>query len=289
MPRLLRRSVATTAAKNAAVRVFAPHWGSAHLPQGDFIAQVANAGFDGIEMSLPLDPRERNQWTRRIRDAGLELIAQQWETAMVSNFHEHKAALESYLRNAAAASPLFINTHTGKDFYTFHQNCQLLELSMQISNDTGIRIVHEIHRSRFNGHPMLLLPYLEKFPDLELNADLSHWCVACESLLEDQQEMLESVVFPRVRHIHARVGHAEGPQVTDFRAPEHKEAYERHLAWWDAIIHSGNTTTITPEFGPAPYTPTLPYTNQVVSDPWKLNVAMRDILKLRYEELQPYL
>ncbi|RHY14633.1 hypothetical protein DYB25_005943 [Aphanomyces astaci] len=260
------------------VKVFAPHWGSAHLSPDDFIARVTSAGFDGIEMSLPLDAQERDGWTRRIRDAGLDLIAQQWETAMVPNFHEHKAALEVYLRNAAAASPLFINTHTGKDFYSFEQNSQLLELSEQIAQDTGVRIVHEIHRSRFSGHPMLVLPYLDSFPDLELNADLSHWCVACESLLDDQSELLQNVIFPRVRHIHARVGHAEGPQVTDFRAPEHADAYAAHLSWWDTIVKARNTTTITPEFGPAPYTTTLPYTNQIVSDPWHLNVAMLNVL-----------
>ncbi|RHZ39547.1 hypothetical protein DYB31_004177 [Aphanomyces astaci] len=250
--RAVRRHATTLAAMKTPVKVFAPHWGSAHLSPDDFIARVTSAGFDGIEMSLPVDAQERDGWTRRIRDAGLDLIAQQWETAMVPNFHEHKAALEVYLRNAAAASPLFINTHTGKDFYSFEQNSQLLELSEQIAQDTGVRIVHEIHRSRFSGHPMLVLPYLDSFPDLELNADLSHWCVACESLLDDQSELLQNVIFPRVRHIHARVGHAEGPQVTDFRAPEHADAYAAHLSWWDTIVKARNTTTITPEFGPAP-------------------------------------
>ncbi|OQS06323.1 xylose isomerase [Thraustotheca clavata] len=266
--------------------VFAPHWGSAHLSREIFLQKVVKAGFDGVEMSLPLDKEERNAWTSAIADAGLQLIAQQWETVMHSDFNQHKKAMIQYLENAAAAKPRFINTHTGKDWYNIKQNTKLIKLASEISSASGISIVHEIHRSRFSGHPMLLLPYLTTFPNLALNADLSHWCVACESLLEDQPHILEKV-FPNVQHIHARVGHSQGPQVNDFRAPEHKQAFKHHVNWWDAILKiqeaNGRTEhTITPEFGPSPYTQTLPYTNQDVSNAWDLNVAMLHLLKERY-------
>ena len=133
---------------------------------------------------------------------------------------------------------------------------------------------------------MLLLPYLQLYPDLPLTADLSHWCCACESLLEDQPHTLAQVL-PLVRHVHARVGHAQGPQVADFRAPEAKAALDAHLAWWDAIVAlrraaGAERMTFTPEFGPAPYTQTLPWTQQPVSDAWEQNVAMLQLLRQRY-------
>lgn len=273
---------------NSEVLIFAPHWGSAHLSREVFISKVLKAGFDGIEMSLPMDVAERDAWTTAIDDAGLKLIAQQWETVFHSDFAAHKQALGDLLRNACAAKPLFVNTHTGKDFYTQAQNNELLNLADEIAAETGIAIVHEIHRSRFSGHPMLLLPYLEQRPQLQLNADLSHWCCACESLLEDQAHILEKV-FPHVRHIHARVGHSQGPQVNDFRAPEHAAALQQHLSWWDAIISQQRASgkqqiTLTSEFGPSPYTQSLPYTNQVVSDAWELNVAMMQLLRSRYQK-----
>jgi hypothetical protein len=40
--------------------------------------------------------------------------------------------------------------------------------------------------------------------------------------------------------------------------------------------------TITPEFGPAPYTFRLPYTQELVADAWQLNVAMAALLRERY-------
>ncbi|MFZ6768756.1 sugar phosphate isomerase/epimerase family protein [Undibacterium sp. Di26W] len=270
------------------ILIFAPHWGSAHLSRDSFIARVQEAGFDGVEMSLPLDTNERDAWTRAIADAGLHLIAQQWETVFHSDFVAHRQALADLLRNACAAKPLFVNTHTGKDFYSHAQNSELLDLADAIAAETGIAIVHEIHRSRFSGHPMLLLPYLEQRPQLALNADLSHWCCACESLLEDQAHILQKV-YPHVQHIHARVGHSQGPQVNDFRAPEHAAALQQHLSWWDAIINQQRASgkkqiTLTPEFGPSPYTQTLPYTNQMVSDAWELNVAMMQLLRARYQK-----
>jgi hypothetical protein len=75
--------------------------------------------------------------------------------------------------------------------------------------------------------------------------------------------------------------------VADFRAPEHAEALAAHLHWWDQVVTMRRAAgaamlTITPEFGPAPYTPTLPYTRQPVSNAWELNVAMKDLLKARY-------
>ena len=266
--------------------IFAPHWGSNELTPEVFIERVRAAGFDGIEMSLPLDCEVRDDWRERIAAAGLKLIAQQWETVFHPVFDEHRGALAKYLHNACAARPLFVNSHTGKDYYTQQQNLELIALAASIAHQHGIEIVHEIHRSRFSGHPMLLLPYLDQLPALPLTADLSHWCCACESLLEDQPATLAQV-FGHVRHIHARVGHAQGPQAADFRAPEYARELGSHLGWWDQIValrHAAGAQvmTLTPEFGPAPYTPALPYQATLVSDPWDLNVAMLRLLRERY-------
>lgn len=268
------------------ILIFAPHWGSNHLAPEDFITRAAEAGFDGVEMSLPLDDGARAHWLGLIRNAGLRLIAQQWETVFHPHFDEHRSAYERYLRNACAAQPLFVNSHSGRDIYTPEQNLELLDLAARISADSGVAIYHEIHRARFSGHPMLTLPYLQARPQLQLTADLSHWCCACETLLDDQPQTLDTVL-PFARHVHARVGHSEGPQVTDFRAPEWQPALHAHLAWWDRIVALRRDAraayaSFTPEFGPVPYTSTLPYTNMPVSDAWELNVAMKDLLRARY-------
>ena len=76
--------------------------------------------------------------------------------------------------------------------------------------------------------------------------------------------------------VHARVGHAEGPQVSDPAAPEFAPELDAHFSWWRAIWASQRarkfeTFWAEPEFGPAPYQQCLPYTQQPTTDLWQVN------------------
>jgi len=149
----------------------------------------------------------------------------------------------------------------------------------------GIIICHETHRSRMLFAAPVGRQYLEKVPELRMTFDVSHWCNVSESLLQDQQETLD-LTLARVDHIHARIGHPEGPQVNDPRAPEWESALKAHFGWWDKIVEgkklSGNRLTILTEFGPPDYMPTLPYTREPVADQWAINVHMMHLLRKRY-------
>ena len=105
-----------------------------------------------------------------------------------------------------------------------------------------------------------------------------------ESLLQGKDAELQEIL-DRSYHIHARVGHAEGPQVSNPEAPEWKKALNRHLDIWEKVIKKhwkkDKTFTITTEFGPADYMPTLPFTHLPVADQWKANVFMMKVLKER--------
>jgi hypothetical protein len=107
-----------------------------------------------------------------------------------------------------------------------------------------------------------------------------------ESLLADQQSTMD-LALQRVDHVHARIGHAQGPQVHDPRAPEWAEAVEAHFAWWDKVVElkkaQGETLTVLTEFGPPNYMPTLPYTQQPIADQWAINVHMMHLLRKRYQ------
>ena len=127
---------------------------------------------------------------------------------------------------------------------------------------------------------------METIPELRVTFDVSHWCNVHESLLDDQQETV-NLTLQRVDHVHARVGHAEGPQVNDPRAPEWDHAVKTHFAWWDKIVEikkqKGDTLTILTEFGPPDYMPTLPYTRQPLADQWAVNVHMMQMIRNRYQ------
>jgi hypothetical protein len=127
--------------------------------------------------------------------------------------------------------------------------------------------------------------YFDNIPELRITLDVSHWCNVSESLLSNQAETLK-IAIERTDHVHARIGHPEGPQVSDPRAPEWKETLDAHLAWWDKIAEikkqKNEQLTILTEFGPPDYMPTEPYSRKPLANQWEINVYMKDLLRKRY-------
>ncbi len=262
---------------------FCPHWGSESLPFEVFLSKVKEAGYNGVEMSLPLDETLRNTILKSIETHGLKLIAQHWET-VDKDFDTHLSNYKIRLINLASANPVFINSQTGKDYYSVAQNTMLINLAAEISRATGIKIIHETHRGKFSFAAHITKTYLDQLPALQLCLDISHWCCVAETLLEDQGDAVEKAM-QHTHHIHSRVGFTQGPQVIDPRAPEWKDILDQHILWWQKVIdgrknHEANTT-ITTEFGPKPYLQHLPYTGQPIYDQWEVNIFMMNLLKER--------
>jgi sugar phosphate isomerase/epimerase len=265
------------------IKFYAPEWGNT-VPFETFCQNVKVAGYDGVEMALPFEEKEKQEILALLKQYDLELIGQYWQS-FERDLDEHTINYEKYLRNLIGANPIFINCQTGKDYFNFEQNKRLFELAASISKETGIKIIHETHRGKSLFAAHITEEYLTKIPDLRITFDISHWCNVHESLLADQEETV-SLAIAHADHIHSRIGHSEGPQVNDPRAPEWAEALETHLAWWDKIVQShrekGTILTITTEFGPTPYMPTVPYTQMPVANQWEVNVYMMNLLKSRY-------
>jgi hypothetical protein len=180
---------------------------------------------------------------------------------------------------------VYINCHSGRDHFTFDQNKAFIDVTTELAASSGIPIYHETHRSRILYSAPVAKQFMEKLPSLRLTLDISHWCCVHESLLEDQPETVQ-LALSRTDHIHTRVGHAEGPQVNDPRAPEWNNALITHLAWWDKVVEQkkkdGKPLTMLTEFGPVDYLPALPYTRQPVADQWDINHHMLTMLRKRY-------
>ncbi len=268
------------------IMFFCPYWGQQHLSVESFARQVKDAGYDGVEMPFSLDVSIRDKAAAVLRDYDLALIAQHHETNL-SDWPAHRQQYEEYLRNLAATEPFLINAHTGKDYFSFEQNVALIKLAESVAKDTGVRILHETHRGRFSFAAHVTRTYLEAIEDLTVTLDLSHWCNVAESLLEDQTEAVD-LALSRCAYFHARVGYAEGPQVTDPRAPEWQGTLAQHLGWWDRIldyaIQRGDSVfPIAPEFGPFPYMQHLPFTQMPLANQWEINGYMKDLLTERYQ------
>lgn len=267
------------------INFYIPRWGNRHLLWADFALKAKEAGYVGVEAGLPIDEEEKLAMFDALSSTGLSWIGQHFETA-TTDFKEHAKQFESRLYALAAAKPLFINSQTGKDFFTFEQNSELIAIAARIATETGLLILHETHRGKFSFCTTATVNYLLKYPDLKLTADFSHWCCVAESYLQNQQEAVD-LAISRTAHFHARVGFPGGPQVNNPAAPEWKEALDFHCQWWDAIVQrhlalKANKLTITCEFGPYPYMPQLPFSQNDVSDLWEVNLFMKNFLQKRY-------
>jgi sugar phosphate isomerase/epimerase len=165
---------------------FCPYWGSESLPFDVFLANVKKEGYDGVEMGLPLFNNDRDGIVKAIQAQGLQLIAQHWET-VDKDFETHFSNYKIRLKNLAAVKPLFINSQTGKDYYTVEQNTILINAAAEISAATGVRIVHETHRGKFSFAAHITETYLDQIPTLQLCLDISHWFCVAETMLHDQR------------------------------------------------------------------------------------------------------
>lgn len=272
------------------VQYVCPHWGQEETSASSFFARVLEEGYDGIEINLPETHAFVNEFqsllnsTRAVKNEFV-FIAQQVLPPAQESVAEYTNRMKARLEFLATLKPDFINSHTGKDYFSFDDNCRIIEAAENIASRSGIPILHETHRGRFTFHAASLVPYFEKFPGLKLTGDFSHWCTVSESMLEDQKAIIRQII-PHVHHIHARIGYEHSPQVNDPFAPEWKNHVDAFICWWKEIIcnHSINqkqSFTLTPEFGPVPYMPTLPHSQTPLANQWQTNSRIKDMLKLK--------
>lgn len=269
------------------IKFFCPLWGSDYLPFETFCDKVKGDGFDGVEMGLPSDKSKKQEIFNTLENFELELIGQHYETTD-PDFGKHKKIYLHHLENLVDSPALFINSQTGKDYYSFDQNKALIEIADQVSMNAKKTILHETHRGKFSFATHIMKKYLKKLPELRITLDISHWCNVAETFLEDQADAV-NLAISRTDHIHSRVGYQEGPQIPDPRAPEWQNAIEIHACWWDKVIagkqkEGAEEFTITTEFGAPPYLLLMPFTRQPITSQWEINVHMMEFLKSRYNQ-----
>lgn len=262
--------------------IMATNWGfNGNATQ--FCQKAKQEGYNGIEVWLPGDEKSRNEIAEAASKNNLKLafVYGGSDKDPAKHFPQFSEGVQA----ALTYKPIYLNCHSGKDYFSLEQNLKFLGYTTALSSSTGIPIYHETHRGRILFAAHVTGNFISKVPELRLTLDVSHWCNVHESLLGDQEETMAKVL-DRVDHIHARIGHAEGPQVNDPRAPEWESAVKAHMNWWDKIAErkrkEGKRLTILTEFGPPDYMPTLPYTRQPLASQWDINVYMLNLLRKRY-------
>jgi hypothetical protein len=260
---------------------FKSKWEASHLSMRDFIDASLVSGFNGTETYVSVCPESPTDIKAMHADYGLELIAA--ISTHGTTLAEHMTSLQNLYENALKAGAVFVNCQTGKDSFSFQDNLELFRHAKKLEADYGTPLHHETHRGRaLYALPVTLL-YLEALPELTLTGDFSHWFCVHESNLQDQSSAMQKAL-DHTRHIHARVGFDQGPQVTDPQADIFAPWLGYHIALWKAVLArrkaaDDKVLRITPEFGPPPYMPVDPNSGEPLRDAWSLNVWMKTYLQ----------
>lgn len=272
------------------IQFFCPRWGAEQISWEPFLQSVKEAGYTGVEWFPYSEQGDYMEVVKLLERYELDLAIVMAVTGQPENIDEYLAAFEQQLTDLAAIrtagkQPLHITAQTGREFYSEEEVTRCLACCESVSRKTGIPIYQETHRNKwaFAAHTVYKQLLRQPFP---LTLDVSHWFCVSESYLHDQQPAVE-LAIRHTRHLHARIGHTQGPQVWEPAAEEYREALDEHLAIWDKWIklqkESGAAyCTITPEFGPPPYMvfanrPGTPFEEQ-----WRVNLWMKTLLQKRY-------
>jgi sugar phosphate isomerase/epimerase len=275
------------------IKFMCPRWGFEAIPWNEFLRSVKEAGYSGIEWFPFGEKTNYREVLDLLQHYQLDFCIVMAVIQPYNGYADYIAALENDLHQLMAIrdenkAPLFVSAQTGREFFSYDEILGCLQVCSTVQEKFGTPIYQETHRNKWSYAAHVVGPVLKKNAHLLLTLDVSHWFCVSESYLADQQEAVAEAIR-HTRHIHARVGHTEGPQVWDPANIEYAEALEAHLEIWDKIVEQMKEKrlpyfTITPEFGPPPYMVPGNRNISMAAEQWRLNNWMKDFLKQRYNQ-----
>ena len=254
--------------------------------------RIKKDGFKAVETPI-WKIEDKARFASALTETGLQYVAM-INTCLPDQVGEHglNAHIESFnqqVDEALTMKPLLINSHSGCDLWPLETSIEFFKHAINIEKEKGVLICHETHRGRILYNPWITRDICRALPSIHLTADLSHFVVVAERVFSDTDKdwkLYLELIAKCTRHIHARVGYSQGPQVPDPRAPEYSAAIESHEKWWDIILASqpqGSSITVEPEHGTDGYQQRLPFSNIETADIWEINSYLRSRLAKRWE------
>ena len=241
------------------------------------IRMIAEAGFDGISTDW------RNRDTARRASALLKASGMSAEgQCFPKTVDELKPALE-----------------VATEFRLHHLDIQpdvrprrlqdcipLIEGWRRLTEEVDFPVYIETHRDRMTTDLYFTLDLLDRFPDLKLLADLSHFLVGREfaTPIDETNHAYMRRILDNSWAFHGRVASREQVQI-EISFPHHKMWVDLFKEWWAYGFRSWRkragedaTLAFTCELGPKPYAITGP-DGYDTTDRWKESLIMRDLAR----------
>lgn len=248
----------------------------------DAIPKIKRKGYYAVETPLQILSNEDQERLKTLLQENCLKLVNQIHTDSYAPGERSKDVqhhVENFRKGVILAKGfgkllLFCNSHSGYEGWKMSEKEDFFRQCLQIEKELDIEVLHETHRRRIFYNPWDTRDILLKFPELKVTADLSHWFVVLSNDLDGEMDII-TLLAERTQLIHARVGYDNGPQVNDPRTPENQVWLEAHEKCWDMIWKSQQKrglpySYMEPEFGPPPYMPTLPSSNEPVANLWDI-------------------
>lgn len=241
---------------------------------------IQAVGFDGVQFGTPGTARELSH----CRGLGLGLAA----SGRVNVPSEADTLAQQFANDGYECATL----HVGWGLEDDQQACRLIESVIEASRKWRIPLYIETHRATIFQDIWRTVQFLHQFPDVEINADFSHWYTGQEMVyggLEQKVSFL-APVFDHVRFIHGRIGNPGCMQVRIDPNTEDEPIYVQHFKrLWTLCFESGGRICFAPELL-APdicYARTFPNDEGITveeSDRWEQSLLLKRIAEQCFEQ-----
>jgi len=271
--------------------VFQSMWGmERRRPDGlewsldEKVRMIADAGFDGASVDFG-DENYARKVTGLLKDHGL--------TWQVETFASTVSALRPIIELYLEVGGTHINLLPAVRPSKLEQCIPYIEGWRRLAEDSGVRLHIETHRNQMTTDLLFTLQLLDCFPDLKLEADLSHYLVGREFWhpVSEENHHLIHRILDNSWGLQGRVGSREQIQV-QIAFPHHKHWVDLFLSWWEYGLRSwrrradsDDTLTFLCELGPKEYAMTGP-DGYELSDRWQETQTLKDMIRGLWRRLE---
>jgi hypothetical protein len=186
---------------------------------------IHGAGFDGAGVRF-FDRAYAREVTQKLRGWGLTWQAQCYPRTVDD--------LIPILDHVAEFGADHLNLQADVRPHTVAECVPLIEGWRALARDAGVPLHFETHRDRMTTDLYFTLRLLDRFPDLRLTGDLSHYVVGREFAwpISDENHRLMHRIIDHCWGFHGRVASREQVQV-QISFPHQRDWLELFMDWWE--------------------------------------------------------
>jgi hypothetical protein len=183
------------------------------------------AGFDGAGVRF-FDRAYAREVTQKLRGWGLTWQAQCYPRTVDD--------LKPVLEHVAEFGADHVNLQADVRPHTVAECVPLIEGWRRLAQEAGVALHFETHRDRMTTDLHFTLRLLDRFPDLRLTGDLSHYVVGREFAwpVSDENHRLMRRIIDNCWGFHGRVASREQIQV-QISFPHQRDWLDLFVGWWE--------------------------------------------------------